>query len=177
MDTASRDIAQVLGQITGVHDYRDAIQFWLRKPLSNKERRFLNDHSDKLLRGKDIHVREPAGWDQSRKQVIRLYQPKDDAIKFLAEREDILLNYVELARDFILPDEAKVQELLKFTGRHFVQRWHRSRVACIFHNGNYRTGKLHKPGVVSRLTAIRHQRSPASLIAFISKRRSPAPLP
>jgi hypothetical protein len=53
----------------------------------------------------------------------------------------VKLTYAELARDFILAEQDELDELMRLTPKHLVQRWHRKRTSTIFEQGNYRTGK------------------------------------
>jgi hypothetical protein len=144
----SASIGPISGQIQSVYNFWDAAQFWLRQPLSERDRRYLKAHAGSMLLAHDLGITEPAWWDWSYRQVIRLCQPDDDAIRYLAERKDVLLNYLELAHDLIFTNEEAAQELLRLTPKHFVQRWHRTRAACTFENGNYKTGLADKPGMV-----------------------------
>ena len=41
-----------------------------------------------------------------------------------------------------------MQEMLKLTAKHFVQPWHRKRRSLVFENGNWRSGDLHKRGII-----------------------------
>ncbi len=168
--SASDDIAVISGRINAVYDYTDAVGCWFRNPLSEKQLRFLNDNCGSIRRaGKrrgDINVSEPAWWDYRYRQVLRIYQPNAKAIEFLAQRDDILLNYFELARDLILPDEQDVQELMKLTTRHFVQRWHRKRQVTVFFSGNYRTGRLHQKGTVFQFYGDKPQRETGEYCCF-----------
>jgi hypothetical protein len=129
--------------------YIDALHVWLKQPISNKERRWLDRHCGKLRTVRQLPgVKEPAWFDPSYKQTFRLFQPSQEALKWLAKRDDVLLTFVELALDYSTDDERSKLALADAFNKHFVQRWHRSRESKILNAfyGNANTGPR-KPGL------------------------------
>ena len=53
----------------------------------------------------------------------------------------MLINYVEIARDFIFDEQAHALEMKRLTRRHFVQPRHGKKVHRVFDNENYDTGR------------------------------------
>lgn len=104
MLAALNDIATVLGRSKSVYDYVDVVQVWLTEPLSPSDLRHLNAHSGKLR-----CITKPAWWEPRYQQVIQLYQPDQEAIQLLTARNDGLVNYVEIALDFIFDEQRRTQ--------------------------------------------------------------------
>jgi hypothetical protein len=128
--------------------YIDVLHVWLMLPISNKERRWLDRRCGKLRTARQLHIKEPCWFNPSYKQTFRLFQPSQEALEWLAKREDVLLTFVELALDYTTSDEWLKLALANAFNKHFVQRWHRSRESKIFNNfyGNANTGPR-KPGL------------------------------
>jgi hypothetical protein len=89
-------------------------------------------------------ISRPLRWSPRWRQGIRLYQPHREAIEFLARHPDVLITYVEIARDEIMADIAQVEARLDRTYGHFIQRWHGKRRQRRWANGNWRSGDLAK---------------------------------
>jgi hypothetical protein len=132
---------------TSVYAYYDVGHVWLKQPLSNTDRAWLNSQCGKLRTARQLRVKEPAWFNPSYKQTFRLFQPSQDALTWLGKRNDLLLTYVELALDFITDGWSKLA-LADAFNKHFVQRWHRSRESKIFDDfyGNGNTGPR-RPGL------------------------------
>jgi hypothetical protein len=128
--------------------YIDALHVWLKQPISNKERRWLDRHCGKLRTATQLRgVKEPARFNPSYKQTFRLFQPLQEALEWLAKRDDVLLTFVELALDHSTSDEWLKLALAEAFNKHFVQRWHRTRETKIFDNhSNANTGPR-RPGL------------------------------
>jgi hypothetical protein len=96
-----------------------------------------------MWRLKRRHISEPFRWDRRFKQWLRICQPKEKTLQLLAERDDVKITYLEIARELIFDDEADVPALKRLASRHFVQPRHRNRTATVFDNENYRTSELY----------------------------------
>jgi hypothetical protein len=122
-----------------VYAYIDVLHVWLKHPLSPERVAWLSGECGWPLFGPPFKVDHSPWWGRSYHQALRLTQPSEEALTWLAERDDALLTYAELAFDFIADEESKL--LADVFSQHFVQRWHRSRQTQLFENGNGRTGK------------------------------------
>ena len=141
-------IAGKLIKPVSVYDYLDVVQVWVREPWCESERRIIKAHTAKVLWANQLGINQPAWWDHRYKQFIKLCRPRKQAIEVLAERDDALITYSELARDYILADECQVWHGLRLSAKHFNQKWHNSRRMKVWPNGNWRSGNLHKKGMV-----------------------------
>ena len=76
---------------------------------------------------------------------MRVCQPGERVLRLFAERADVKITYLELARDVVFDDhDADVRAMLRLTARHFVQPRHRTRRATVFDDTeNYRTSQLY----------------------------------
>ena len=136
------NIAPILGPGTACINYIDVLQVWLRDDLPEKHWRFLNAHSGSLWRGRHLGIKEPLCWAPQWRHTVRLYQPHREAIQFLAEIDQVLITYLELAHDQIMTSPEAVEAWLRLAREHFVQRWHGKRRTRIWANGNWRSGDL-----------------------------------
>ena len=131
-----------------VYAYPDVVHVWLKQPISNKERRWLNKQCGKLRTARQMRrVKEPAWFNPSYKQTFRLFQPSQEALEWLAKRDDVLLTFVELALDYTTSDEWLKLALADAFNKHFVQRWHRSRETKIFDNHSNASTGPRRPGL------------------------------
>ena len=125
--------------------YVDALQVWLKQPLSPKKLQWLSNECGNSLLGGEFKRDEPLRYMPEYCQGLRLTQPSHAALTLLSKRDDILLTYAELAFDYILNEEAK-HVLAQTFSDHFIQRWHRNKRSQLFANDNGRTGKRGKRG-------------------------------
>src|SRR6266511_1407479 len=98
-------MAQIVGQITAVHDYIDVLQVWLRDPLRGRHLRRLVEASVHPIWGEPFIENRPARFDPMYRQRIRLCQPTKSVLELLAEQDGALINSVEIARDRIFDDD------------------------------------------------------------------------
>lgn len=146
------DIAAQGARINAHYEYLDVLHLWFKAPLAPKDLRWLNGHCGKVHTGRSLRIAEPAWFDTSYQQTLRLFQPDEEALRWLAKRNDVLLTHVELTLDVISED---AEELLGLIPAQFVQRWHRKRQPSRWENGNYRTGRLGQKGMVFQFYADR----------------------
>jgi hypothetical protein len=78
------------------------------------------------------------------RQRLILTQPTEDCLRFFADRDDVTVNYVEIALDIITPFAWQLKRAV-IVG--FLHRWHGKRKWTIFDNGNFRTADLGHPGL------------------------------
>jgi hypothetical protein len=77
-----------------VHAYFDKNQVWLRRPADPTALEFLRTQCGK---GGLYVDNRPASFGQGYKQRLELRQPSPVALQCLAERDDVLINRVEIA--------------------------------------------------------------------------------
>jgi hypothetical protein len=112
--------------------YIDKLQVWLRRPLNEKQLRQIQQHSD------FTHAEnERCWWDWRYVQKLQLYRPDRCAILLIAALDDTtVLNYIEIAVDFIFRDEGEVQRWLDAFKSGFLHRWHcRQMCVAAYSNG------------------------------------------
>lgn len=101
--------------------YFDKIQFWVLNPLHSKTIASLGKQCG---RG-DIHVvNRPARFSAQYRQRIELRQSSDEALAWLAGHDDVLINRVEIAIDFVFKSWAARDDFWRFLHRHSARRWH-----------------------------------------------------
>jgi|SRR5215211_2775180 len=100
---------------------------WLRRPLNAAERDFLTEHCG----GEPYFGSKPMRFDRRWRQRIGLPQPDTAALQFLAQRDGVLLNYLEIALDLIFRSEVDRDDAFDFVDRHHVKKYHRDRVRFV----------------------------------------------
>jgi len=106
---------------TGVHAYFDKVQFWLKVPA---DRRTLLILTQNCGRGGLHFENKPAPFGRGYGQRIELRQPSPDALQWLAERDDVLINRVEIALDYVFESWSARDEAQEFLDFHLIRRWH-----------------------------------------------------
>jgi hypothetical protein len=101
--------------------YLDKLQFWVQRPLGQK---VLAQLGRKCGRGGMHPANRPAHFDPRYCQRIVFHQPSDEALRWLARREDALINYAEVTIDLVFKYAADRDEAWDFLHRHLVRRWH-----------------------------------------------------
>jgi hypothetical protein len=104
-----------------IHPYFDKIQFWVRNAL---DRDTLDQLANLCGRGGVHDKNGPARFNSNYRQRIHLRQPSDQALLWLAARDDALINQAEVAIDFVFEYRAYRDEVWEFLHRHLVRRWH-----------------------------------------------------
>jgi hypothetical protein len=106
---------------SAIYAYFDKIQFWVLNPLDRKTIATLRRQCG---RGGIYFDNRPARFDGRYRQRIELGQPKANALGWLAGHDDVLINRVEIAVDFIFKTRVASDEVFEFLHCHFVRRWH-----------------------------------------------------
>jgi hypothetical protein len=106
------------------YGYIDQIQFWLIDPL--------DQHTLDLLKSEcgkgGLHVsNKRAQFNIRFRQRVQLRQPTENALRLLAQRNDVLINGVEIALDLIFKNWFETERALAFLHQHLIRRWHGSR--------------------------------------------------
>lgn len=102
-----------------IYPYYDKVQVWLKRPASREV--------VKELRGQCGHLysdNHRARFDATYQQRLEFKQPTERALRWIAKREDALINRVEVALDFIFDTPAERDDTFEFLHRHLVRRWH-----------------------------------------------------
>lgn len=144
-----------------VHGYIDVVRAWFRTSLSDSELTRLREHSGGL------HVHDwPARFNDAFVQRATVYQPSRAALERLGRRNDILLNYAEIALDLTFGSEEDKQTAHVFVCRHLVKQYHRDQdMRFVGADGNVTcyTGPRHAANVIvayadkpSRVTGASH---------------------
>jgi hypothetical protein len=112
---------------TDICAYFDMIQVWVREPLDHGRLAWLRGQCgrrDRRLRG-GLHVQtRPARFDRNYRQLLQLRQPKAPAFRWLAGREDALINRAEITLDLTFESNAERDDAQEFVHQHLVRRWH-----------------------------------------------------
>ena len=66
----------------------------------------------------------PARFDSRLRQRVDLRQPSADALRQLARRDDVWINKVEVAIDYVFDSPVARDETSEFFDRHMIRRWH-----------------------------------------------------
>jgi hypothetical protein len=105
---------------TGVNAYIDKVQVWLKVPA---DRRTLTKFVQHCGRGGMHFEDKPAPFGRGYRQRIELRQPSSEALQWLAERDDVLINRVEIALDYIFDSPSARDEAQEFLHFHLIRRW------------------------------------------------------
>lgn len=105
-----------------VHCFVDKAHVWLRRKLTPDERSHLAQQCG--VGGLHINNRR-ARWDRSYRQLIQLHQPNAEAFRWLAQRNDVHLNYIEFVLDWIFYTAWECDEAYEFACAHHVKKHHR----------------------------------------------------
>ncbi|QPC43880.1 hypothetical protein HW532_15000 [Kaustia mangrovi] len=131
-------------QPTGVHAYFDKVTVWLKRPVNDSERTWLEGQCG----SGGLHVQEgPAHFNPALVQRLQLRQPTREALEWLAKRNDVHLNLVEWGLDWVFNNEGDRDEAWAFLCRYHVKSHHRQQgVRFVAGNTRY-TGPRRAPQV------------------------------
>ena len=133
-----------------VHGYIDCARLWLRNALSEAELAWLRERcGGAKMRVHDWH----APFDYAFVQRLTLYQPTGEAFDWLARRnDDVLLNYAEIALDWVFGSEENAQEAFHAVSGALVKRHHRDqgiRFVGEYEKFTYYTGPRRAANVIA----------------------------
>ncbi len=117
----------------------DKLAFRTARPLPEKQMRILRKNTSFVDIRRGHHIR---GSDNV--LILTVINPNDRALRLLGSRNNLVVNYVEVARDTILVDERTPRQLREIYDRAFVQPRHGKRQNILQENGTY-TGQI-RPG-------------------------------
>ena len=117
--------------------YFDKVQVWLKQPLDAVGLKRLR----RGCRG-EVHVKDDVLYTKSGayRQRLQLHQLTRSALVALRRRNDVLINMVEIACDYIYDDEIALDTAADYIKDHLVQRHHRTQVT-VRYKGTLYTGQ------------------------------------
>jgi hypothetical protein len=131
--------AQGLIKPHALYDFFDAVRFRSEKPLTQSQIQFLQANAVSLSARRGNYIR---GFDG---RVWNTVAPNEQALQFLADLNGVVINYLEIARDLILPGHASIAH--DFFNAHFVQPWHGKRhtlsIGATTYTGQRKHGEYH----------------------------------
>jgi hypothetical protein len=105
-----------------IHPYFDRIQIWLKRPATAAAITKLRKDCGHL------HCdNRRARFDGTYRQRLEFKQPGDSVLRWIARRDDALINRAEIALDFIFGSTAQRDDAFEFLHRHLCRRWHGKR--------------------------------------------------
>jgi hypothetical protein len=127
---------------SAIFTYFDRLRIWLREPLPMGA----VDRLRKLC-AKVIVRRKRAWFDWRYRGSLEILQPTLSALQFLARLDNrVLLNYVEIACDFIFAAPHDVKRCLRLFRDSFLQLWHRPTMIVKTYLQGYTTREPPEPG-------------------------------
>jgi len=118
---------------SAVHAYFDKIQFWLRQPLDRALQNQLRQAVGHL------HVEDGrARFDPKLVQRGELKQPSEEALHWVANRDDACVNIAEMALDFVFDNAGDTDDAYDFLDHHLVRDWHGAKQAIRKHDNDQR---------------------------------------
>jgi hypothetical protein len=123
-----------LTKTESVWPFFDKVAVWLRRPASKTALAELKKQCGHLHVGN-----HRARFDGNFRQRLELKQPTDAALRWLAARDDALINQIEVALDFIFGNWADRDDAYDFLNRHLVRRWHGKRQEIRVYAGKAQT--------------------------------------
>ena len=106
-----------------VHDYIDAIAVWLKEPADRPTLKWIRQHC--------AHLRppynHPARFGGGFRQRLFIVRPDDQLLRWLAGRDDALVNYAEFALDWVFESDEERDAMFRFAHLHLVRGHHRGR--------------------------------------------------
>jgi len=119
ISTAARGCNAAAIRPSGVYSSFDYVKVWLPRPLSDDKLQWLRARCGKLPRP---YV------NRYLQQRLKLYQPRREALQFLACIDGAYINLVEAALDWVFSCEADLDEAVAFLRRHIVKSYHRGEI-------------------------------------------------
>jgi len=104
---------------TSVYPYFDNLQVWLRRPIDRAKL--------KILRRQCRHLRvrnKPTRFLGGYSQRLKFKGPGIGVLRWLASRDDALVNRIEISLDYVFDNWVDRTEAFEFMHHHFVRLWH-----------------------------------------------------
>ena len=116
---------------TDIIPYLDYMRVWFRMPVSVTTLGYLNKQC-----GSFDAFDGPAPFDAAYQHRLDFRQPSKLALSWIAGQRDYLINYVEIAVDYIFQDAASRDDAFDFLDRHLVRRWHGKQQVVFYGDGS-----------------------------------------
>lgn len=127
-----------------IYSYIDRAQLWVKQPLSKGD---LDDL--RALAGKKLRIwSRPMPYMPSLKQRFTLFQPSRDLLQHLRPHEPYI-NAVEIALDWVYPDELRKDRAFEFTCQGVVKSHHREQGIRWFNGITRYSGPRGAPNVMA----------------------------
>ena len=116
-----------LPQPTAKYWYFDKIRIWLKVRLREWRIDWLREHCRGGLY--EEQERERKCWDPRYVMCLQLYQPDDEALRWLANLgRQVLLNYAEVALDLVFNNKQEADAANELIRRYHIKKWHGSQL-------------------------------------------------
>ena len=125
------------GRSTGKYAYFDQIQFWVVKPLDRETLDWLKKQCGKRPRVDN----RPARFNARYRQRVHIFQPRKPALRWLAERDHVLINRVEITMDYVIEGMPR-EDLWEFLKTQPVQTLARTKAK---HSNSQNRGRRKSP--------------------------------
>jgi hypothetical protein len=102
-----------------VYYYFDRIQAWMKRPVDQATLARLRKSCGDLHRDD-----QAAAFDYHYRQRLTFYQPQPEVLRWLAERDGVRVNLVEVAIDYIYENGPDRDDAFAYLHRHLIRRWH-----------------------------------------------------
>jgi nicotinic acid phosphoribosyltransferase len=165
--------------------YVDGVRVWFKQPLTSDEIGWLREQRrDVTGDGRYPKLRRhpwPAKFDRSYVERCNFYQPTEEVLRWLANREDALLNYVEISLDLIFENETEKETAARLVWRTIIKK-HHGEQGIRFDDGTRYTAARGAPNLIaiyddkpSKLTGdpLRARRLAHLLMRSTTTRRNP----
>jgi hypothetical protein len=106
---------------SAIYSYFDVVRAWIKSPLSYEERVWLEARCRGKFRRDDVEAR----FDRSYKQRLNLWQPTRASLELLGGRDDVHVNKVEVALDWVFEEEDALEFAYGFADQYLVKKYHR----------------------------------------------------
>lgn len=106
--------------------YFDKIRIWLKERLPEWRIDWLREHCRGGLY--EEQERERKRWDPRYVMCLQLYQPDDEALRWLAKLGGVLLNYAECALDLVFNNKQEADAANELIRRYHIKRRHGSQL-------------------------------------------------
>ena len=118
---------------TGLHAYFDKAQAWLKLPADRQALKILDQHCGK---GGLDSENKPAPFGRNYRQRLEFRQPSFEALQWLAGRDDVLVNRIEVTLDYIFDSPAALDRAQEFLHFHLIRRWHSKKQQVRLYRGS-----------------------------------------
>lgn len=102
-----------------VHAYFDRVAFWIKTPADKAALDYLQSNS-----GHCFHRQKAARFDKSYRQWVDLKQPNQNALAWIADRNDAYINRAEVALDAVFSNWADRDDARDFLDWSIIRNWH-----------------------------------------------------